>query len=219
MKQYVREGDEIVLRRQAGKSGAEDVVAGFHGPHCIGHMSQGRHWVSRALAEGRGHKVRVTGFDTDDTGELAAVEIGITFLDEASPDPGPSARSIISEIGDELRILAMVAAADGRIAAAEGAMLRRFADRRAREMGLDPEAGEVEHAVRWAGRKAADSLDAARIIGRLATDRPALLPVILEECELMAEIDGTVGREERHIVTTLRNLLLHGLDLAKDGKA
>ena len=210
VKQHVREGDEITLARQP------HAVACFHGGHCIGEIPQGRRWVARSLAQDDRHQVRVTGFDRTEVGELAAVEIEITILNEERPDPDPIAKSIISEIGDELRLLAMVAAADGRVAPSEKALLERFADARAREMGIEPEEGEAAHAVRWARRKVADSLDAAQIIGRLAVDRPSALPGILAECELMAEIDGSIGQQERQIVTMLRNLLQHGIKMAKE---
>src|SRR5690349_24388635 len=128
VKQHVREGDEITLQREADK------VACFHGGQCIGHIPPGRQWVDRSLAFDDRHQVRVTGFDMMDTGELAAVEIEVTILNEDRPDPDPRAKSIISEIGDELRLLAMVAAADGRVEPSEKALLERFADGRAREM-------------------------------------------------------------------------------------
>lgn len=211
VRRHVREGDEITFQH------ASDAVACFHGRERIGHLPQGR-WVSRSLAQGDNHQVRVTGFDITDSGEFAAVEIEITILAEEGRDPDPLARSIISEIGDELRLLAMVAAVDGRVAPAEKALLERFAETRAREMGLDPQEGEAAHAVRWARRKAADSLDAAQIIGRLAIERPSALPILLEGCELMAEIDGTVGQQEKHTVSMLRNLLQHGLNVAKDNR-
>jgi tellurite resistance protein len=216
VRQHVREGDEVTLQRRPGKSGEPDAVACFHGRECIGHIPQGRQWVSRSLAQGDRHQVRVTGFDIIDHGEIALVEIEITILNKDRPDPDPLAKSIISEVGDELRLLAMVAAADGRVAPPEKALLERFADSRAREMGIDPLEGEAAHAVRWARRKAADSLDAAQIIGRLATERPSALPILLDECELMAEIDGTVGQQEKQVVSMLRNLLQHGLKMAKD---
>jgi tellurite resistance protein len=214
--QHVREGDEIRLQRQPDNSSEPDAVACFHGEHCIGHIPQGRQWVGRSLAQDDSHQARVTGFDTTEAGELAAVEIEITILNEERPDPDPLAKSIISEIGDELRLLAMVAAADGRVAPSEKALLERFADARAREMGIDPEEGETAHAARWARRKAADSLDSAQIIGRLATDRPSALPILLAECENMAEIDGSIGPQERLIVAMLRNLLQQGLKTAKE---
>jgi tellurite resistance protein len=207
VKQHVREGDEITLRREPDNSSDTNAIACFHGEHSIGHIPHGRQWVGRLLAQDDSHRVTVTGFDTTEGGELAAVEIEITILNEERPDPDPLAKSVISEIGDELRLLAMVAAADGRVAPAEKALLERFADARAREMGIEPEEGEAAHAARWARRKAADSLDAAQIVGRLASDRPSALPIILAECENMAEIDGSIGPQERQIVTMLRNLL------------
>lgn len=216
VKQHVREGDQIALRRSTDNSGEPDTVACFHGGNRIGHIPRGRQWVSRLLAQDDSHQVRVTGFDTAETGELAAVEIEITILNEERPNPDPLAKSVISEIGDELRLLAMVAAADGRVAPAERALLERFADARAREMGIEPEEGEAAHAARWARRKAADSLDAAQIVGRLATDRPSALPMILGECENMAEIDGSIGPQERLIVTMLRNLLQQGSKTARE---
>lgn len=216
VKQNVREGDELTLGRQPDQSDDPGAIACFHGPQCIGHVPEGYGWVSRSLTQGENHRIRVTGFDSNDQGELMGVEIEITILNEGEPNPDPDAKSIISEIGDELRILAMVAAADGIVAAPERALLEDYTERRAREVGIDPRAGEAQHAVRWARRKAADSLDAARIIGRLAHDRPSVLRTILDECELMAEIDGNVGQQERQIVIMLRNLLQQGLAIAKD---
>jgi tellurite resistance protein len=217
VKNHIREGDEITLGPEPADSHHPNAVACFHSGQCIGHITAKRQWVGYSLAQGDRHQVRVTGFDTTDGGELASVEIEITILGNESARPDePVIRSIISEVGDELRILAMVATADGRLAAPERDLLERFADMRARELGLDPDDGEAAHAIRWARRNAADSLDAARIIDRLAADRPAALGVMLDACELMAEIDGKVDQEEKAIVTMLRNLLLHGLKMAKD---
>jgi tellurite resistance protein len=217
VKDHVREGDEITLARVAGDPRHPNAVACFHGRRCIGYIPTARPWVGHSLAQGDRHQAKVTGFDTTDGGELSSVEIEITILGEAGARPDePARRSIISEAGDELRILAMVAAADRRFAESERALLERFADMRAHELGLDIDAGEAAHAVRWARRKPADSLEAARIIDRLTTERPEALPVILDASELMAEIDGSLDQEERAILATLRNLLLHGLKIAKD---
>jgi tellurite resistance protein len=216
VKQHVREGDAITLQRAPDTASEPDAIACLHDGRCIGHISPARQWVGRSLAQNDRYGIRVTGFDTTETGELTAVEIEITILNEDGPDPDPLAKSIISEIGGELRLLAMVAGADGRVAPSEKALLERFADARARELGIEPEDGEAAHAIRWARRKTADSLDAAQIIGRLATERPSALPILLEGCELMAEIDGSIGQEERQVVTMLRNLLQHGIKMAKD---
>ena len=211
VKQHVREGDGIVLHRQDGD---REAITCFHKAHCIGHVPEGFNWVSQLLGLDVRHVATVSGFENGENGILSAIEIKIALSGEAAPGE-TCIRSIISEIGDEIRILAMVALADGRIARPERALLGRFVEARARELGLDVHEDEVDHAIRWAGRNAADSLDAARIIGSLAVERPAVLPLILEECEHMAEVDGMVGREEQQTVTTLRNLLEHALEMAK----
>ena len=86
------------------------------------------------------------------------------------------------------------------------------------EKGVEPEEGEVAHAVRWARRNACSSLDAAEIIGRLAREGPETLQVMWDMCEIMAEIDGEVKEAERQAVIGLRGLLEHGMRLAKESK-
>lgn len=217
LKRHLREGDEITLQRLPDSSDDRHTVACFHGGQCIGYIPSHRHWVSRSIDEGDRHKVTVTGFDTNDAGELTSIEIGIEVLSQgqAGAEP-PAIRSIISEIGDELRILALVGTVDGTFARAERAFLEKFAELRGTEMGAVPEEGEAAHAVRWARRNACSSLDAAEIIGRLARERPEALQVLWDMCEIMAEIDGEVKETERQAVIGLRGLLEHGMRLAKE---
>ena len=212
-KRHLREGDEITFQRQS------DRISCFHDGHCVGFIPRHRQWVSRSIDDGDRHKVTVTGFDMNDAGDLAAIEIEIAVLSEGRPRPeSPVVRSILSEIGDELRILAMVGAADGTFARPERAFLEKFAELRGIEKGVEPEEGEVAHAVRWARRNACSSLDAAEIIGRLARERPDALQTMWDMCEIMAEIDGEVKEAERQAVIGLRGLLEHGMRLAKESK-
>lgn len=218
-KRHLREGDEITLQRQPDNPHDRDTVACFHGGQCIGYIPRHRHWVGRSIDDGDRHQVTVTGFDTNEAGELAAIEIDIAVLSEGQPRPEPPViRSIISEIGDELRILAMVGAVDGTFARPERAFLEKFAELRGIEMGVAPEEGEAAHAVRWARRNACSSLDAAHIIGKLARERPDTLQVMWDMCEIMAEIDGEVTETERQAVIGLRGLLEHGIRVAKESK-
>jgi tellurite resistance protein len=212
-KRHLHEGDEITLQRQS------DRISCFHDGHCIGYIPRHREWVSRSIDDGDRHRVTVTGFDTNDAGELAAIEIDIAVLSEGQPQPEPPViRSILSEIGDELRILAMVGAADGTFGRPERAFLEKFAELRGIEKGVELEEGEAAHAVRWARRKACSSLDAAEIIGRSAREGPETLQVMWDMCEIMAEIDGEVKEAERRTVIGLRGLLEHGMRLAKQSK-
>ncbi len=213
--QRVREGDRLTLVPAAR---VHDAVACFHGESCIGHIPESRRWVARSLAEGDSHQVTVTGFDTDAEGALAQVEIAVAILGADRPER-PPIRSVISEIGDELRILAMVGAADGRLAPAERGVIEEFAAARAAELHLVPDEGEIAHAVRWARRHLPDTLDVAGIIRRLTKERPDALPLIEEACAVVAEVDGRIAPEERQSMITLQALLEQGMAAAKRGGA
>lgn len=89
-------------------------------------------------------------------------------------------------------------------------MLQRFADVRAREIGVVPADGEVARAVRWARRRVPSPFETAQIIGRLAIDRPSAFDAILEVADLAAEMDGKVVDEERAKVMMLRDLIAVG---------
>lgn len=210
----VREGDRLSLIRAPETPGA---VACFHGEACIGHIPASRDWVARSLAEGDSHQVTVTGFDTDVDGKLAQVEIAVAILGDRPERP--RIRSVISELGDELRILAMVGAADGRLAPAERGVIEEFAAARAAELDLVPDEGEVAHAVRWARRHVPDTLDVAGIVRRLTKERPEALPLIEEACAAVAEVDGRIAPEERQSMITLQALLEQGMAAAKKGGA
>jgi hypothetical protein len=209
--QNMREGDKLKL--EAGPR-AQDGVACFCGSQRIGHIPSSRSWIARLLAEGERHEVTVTGFDTDPAGKLVHVEIAVALLNDARQEQ-PAIRSIISEIGDELRILAMVGAADGRLEPAERAVIEQFAAARASELGLAPDEGEIAHAVRWARRHAPNMLDVAGIVKRLTRDRPEALPIVWEACAIVAEIDGRIAPEEKQSMLTLRALFEQGMAKAK----
>lgn len=200
----VREGDGLTLKR------LEPHIACYHGADLIGHLPPKRDWVARLLADGESHQVTVTGFDTDQAGKLAGLEIAIAILGDERGEQSAT-RSVISEIGDELRILAMVGAADGSLAPAERGVMEQFAVMRTAELGLAPDDGEIAHAVRWARRHAPNILDVAGIVTRLSGEKPSVLGAILEACEVVAEADGHIAPEERQSMITLRALLGQGM--------
>lgn len=170
--------------------------------------------MARSLADGDSHKVTVTGFDTDQAGKLVGLEIAIAILGE-EPSERPAIRSIISEIGDELRILAMVGAVDGSLAPAERGVMEQFAGMRAAALGLSPDESEIAHVARWARRHAPNILDAAGIVTRLSGEKPDVLAPILEACEVVAEADGHIAPEERQSMITLRALLGQGMSATR----
>lgn len=200
----VREGDGLTLK------GSPPQVACYHGADLIGHIPPKRDWVARSLADGGSYQVTVTGFDTDQAGKLTGLEIVIALQGDDRGEQ-PAIKSIISEIGDELRILAMVGAADGQLAPAERGVMEQFAAMRTAEVGLAPDDGEIAHAVRWARRHAPNILDVAGIVTRLSAEKPDVLGSILEACEVVAEADGHIAPEERQSMITLRALLGQGM--------
>lgn len=210
----VREGDRVTFVLGAPDA---NIVACFHGGARIGHIPPGRSWVARLLADGDSHEVIVTGFDTDSAGMLAHVEIAVAIMGDGAERS--VIRSVISEIGDELRILAMIGATDGRLEPAERQVMEQFAADRAAELGLDPDHGEVAHAVRWARRHGPNILDVVGIVKRLTKERPQALPLVWEAAMLVAEIDGRIAPEERQSMTTLHALLEQGMSDAKRGNA
>jgi hypothetical protein len=200
----VREGDRLTLKR------APDVVACFHDAGLIGHIPSSRSWVAHLLDDGATPEVTVTGFDIDHQGKLAQIEIAVAVADE-----NKTIRSIISELGDELRILAFVGAADGRLAPAERSVMEQFALARARELGLTQDEDEAAHAVRWARRHAPNMLDIAGIVRKLSKVRPEALPIVWEACAIVAEVDGHIAHEERQSMATLRSLFQQGMSAGK----
>lgn len=212
---HVREGDEITLRLEPDNPRDPDAVACYHGRQHIGYIPSRSGWVGRSIKEGDTHLVTVTGFDANEEGELSCVEIEIAILSDGNPRPErPVIKSMVSEIGNELRILAMVAAADGRMQAPEKELIERYAEIRSSEVGLQPEEGKAAHALRWTRRKIPSSFDAARIIGGLSVERPEALRTLWEVIEIVAGMDGKMQAAEEEIVVKLRGLIEHGERIA-----
>jgi hypothetical protein len=202
---YVRDqvgaGDPIELRADPVAPGAISV---FHQGRRIGRLSDGDRWIGPHLVESADNKIEVDDLIVNDEGELDSIDLSIEL---ALPDEAQAPQSVISEIGEELRLLMTVVMADGVYHVQEREMLQRFADVRAREVGVVPADGEVARAVRWARRRVPSPFETAQIIGRLAIDRPSAFDAILEVADLAAEMDGKVVDEERAKVTMLRHLI------------
>lgn len=216
----VREGDEVILKREPSNPRDPNAVACYHRGRHIGYIPSRKGWVCQSIEEGDTHQVFVTGFDLNEDDELSAVEIEISIISDGKPQrqthQASTIKSIVTEIGAELRLLAMVAKADGRLGAKERDLIERFAELRAQDTGLEPDEGEAAHAVRWARRHIPSGFDAARMIGRLAVDRPDALQAMWEVCELVAEVDGNVKEEEAAAVVRLRGLLDEGIRIARE---
>lgn len=202
---YVRDrvgaGDAIELRADPG---ALSVINAFHQGHKLGLLSEGDRWLGPHLAQSGDTTARVDDLIVNDEGEPDSIDLSIEL---ALADATQAPPSVIGEVGEELRLLMTVAMADGVYHVREREMLQRFADVRAREVGVIPADGEVARAVQWARRHVPSPFETAQIIGRLAIDRPAAFDAILEVADLAAEMDGKVVAEERARVDMLRELI------------
>jgi len=202
---YVRDqvsaGDAIELRADPR---APSTINAFHQGHRIGRLSEGDRWIGPHLVLSDDKTVLVDDLVVNDEGELDSIDLSIEL---ALPDASQAPPSVISEVGEELRLLMTVVMADGVYHVREREMLQRFADVRAREVGVVPADGEVARAVRWARRHVPSPFETAQIIGRLAIDRPGAFDAILEVADLAAEMDGKVVAEERAKVDMLRELI------------
>lgn len=202
---YVRDqvgaGDPIELRADPAAPGS---MSAFHRGHRIGLLSDSDRWIEPHLVRSGDKAVRVDDLIVNDEGELDSIDLSIEL---ALPDSLAAPASVISEIGDELRLLMTVVMADGVYHVQEREMLHRFADVRAREVGIMPSTEEVMRAVRWARRRVPSPFETAQIIGRLAIDRPSAFDAVLEVADLAAEMDGKVAAEERAKVAMLRELI------------
>jgi tellurite resistance protein len=212
---YVRDevgaGDPIEL---GADPAAPDTIGAFHQGRKIGRLSEHDRWIGPHLAKNQDKSVRVDELIVNDEGELDSIDLSIEL---ALPDGTQAPQSVISEIGEELRLLMTVVMADGVYHVRERELLQRFAEVRAHEVGLTPSEEEVPRAVRWARRRVPSPFETAQIIGRLAIDRPAAFDAILEVADLAAEMDGKVVAEERAKVAMLKELIEVGRQFATPG--
>ncbi len=205
---YVRDqvgaGDSIELRPDATAPGA---IIAFHHGNRIGRLSEVDRWIGPHLAKNGDQAAHVDDLVVDNEGEIDSIDLSVEL---ALPDGSQMPKSVIGEIGEELRLLMTVVMADGVYHVQEQQVLQRFADVRAREVGVVPANGEVARAIRWARRHLPSPFETAQIIGRLAIDRPTAFDAILEVADLTAEMDGKVVDAERAKVEMLRELIAVG---------
>jgi len=204
---HVATGDRIELRDEPTNPHDPGAIAAFHQGQKIGYLRARDQWLRRYMQTANYCSISVDQLYMDDEDELTAVDL---YIDLDLPDPPRPPPSITSEIGDELRLLMTVAVADGKVQAIEREVLERFAEVRAREVGLKPESDDAARAIKWARRKVPSSAETAQIIGRLSINRPSAFDAILEVAEIVAEIDGKVVEEEKAKIDSLRKLIAVG---------
>lgn len=200
----VAAGDRIELRDEPTNPHDAGAIAVFHLERKIGYLRARDQWLRRYMRRANYCSISVEKLYFDEDDELAAVDL---YIDLDLPDPPSPPPSIMSEVGDELRLLMTVAVADGRLQRTEREVLERFAEIRAAEVGVKPDKGEAARAISWARKKAPSDAETPQLIGRLAINRPSAFDAILEVAEIVAELDGKVVEVEKARIESLRKLI------------
>ncbi|CAN5477821.1 hypothetical protein BH10PSE7_BH10PSE7_15150 [soil metagenome] len=117
-----------------------------------------------------------------------------------------AAWDVIMGIGDELRVLILVARADNRFVKAEKALLLKFAGVRAAEIGITVNDEALSVLNRWIALQDPAEADARLAITRLAS-QPGALDALWEVSELIAEADKKVRPEEEQAITDIRRII------------
>lgn len=136
--------------------------------------------------------------------------------DPQLPEASPAKPTIIGEIGDELCLLMAIAMADGQLHEQERIMLERFADARAKEVGVLPGALEAACAVRWAQSKVPNPIETESLIGRLRQGRRDALATVMEMAHTVTEADGMVTGVETVRLAKLKQLLDQAAKLERE---
>lgn len=117
----------------------------------------------------------------------------------AGPDrhtPFGRALHIIDRLGDELRLLAFVAEADGKMANKEANLIMRIAEMRASDLGIDLKKSEIVDLRRWMKSQRPDALTMQSALGRMARSKSGDYGEVWSLVEIIAEADGKIANQE-----------------------
>jgi tellurite resistance protein len=117
--------------------------------------------------------------------------------------PFGRALHIIDRLGDELRLLAFIAEADGRMGREEAGIIMRIAEMRARDIGLDLSKAEIVDLKRWLKAQHPDALAMQAAIRRMAGMGASGYHDVWSLVEIVAEADGALSPQE---TSALRNI-------------
>lgn len=115
--------------------------------------------------------------------------------------------TLVTLVGDELRLLLPIAMADGTLHARERMLIERYAMARARAAGREPEAAEIAAAVRWAQANPPDAAEAEKLAAHLRSNRVNSLATLWDAAQSLSEADGIVTAVENVRLAKLKALL------------
>jgi hypothetical protein len=180
------------------------VEAREFGDHLVGHCE--------LRGETRAFRIDRIGAVADASGQLHDTEdffepyIELPERRALGPDkstPFGRALHIVDRLGDEMRLLAFIAEADGRMGREEAGLIMRIAGLRARDIGLDLSGPELIDLKRWLKAQHPDALAMQAAIRRMAGMGASGYHEVWSLVEIVAEADGELTPQE---LTALRNI-------------
>lgn len=129
----------------------------------------------------------------------------------AGPDrhtPFGRALHIIERMGDELRLLAFVAEADGSFGHKEANLIMRVAELRASDFGLELKRAELGDLRRWTKAQGPDATAMKAAIARMAkTGHSGDYEEVWSLVEIICEADGKIKPEEMVALQQIRTAM------------
>ncbi|MFT3672046.1 helix-turn-helix transcriptional regulator [Aestuariivirga sp.] len=120
-------------------------------------------------------------------------------------NPDGRTRHVIARIGDELRLLAFIASADGVLGRKEVNLIMRIAEIRANDMGIELTTAQLADLRRWAKAQDPDAQAMKAAIARMAkTGNSGDYEEVWSLVEIICEADGKVKPEEIEALREIR---------------
>lgn len=131
-------------------------------------------------------------------------------LRSSGPDrsrPFGKALKIIDMIGDDLKILAFIAEADGSFGNREADVLTKYAMYRAAEAGLELNKSDSVDLRKWMKMQNPDELTIRSSIRRIASRRTMTFDDLWDLANIVVEVDGKIKKSEQAALNELRSTL------------
>jgi uncharacterized tellurite resistance protein B-like protein len=121
---------------------------------------------------------------------------------------------IIDQIGDDLKILAFVSEADGRMGNKEAEVIIRYASLRSNDLGLDINKADTVDLRRWLKLQNPDAATLKSSIARVAKRKTLTFEGLWELCSIVVEVDGKIHDSEIIAMSEVKNAIEEEYDLA-----
>lgn len=119
----------------------------------------------------------------------------------------PVESRLIAELGAELRLLLLIAMADGALHARERTMLERYIASRAQDARIDCSEVELAAALRWAQSDPPTPAQCLDLVAAAVARRPDAVAVLWEMAQTLSEADGMVTGIETVRLARLKKVL------------